>query len=210
MREKIIREEKRKEDAEMKKMSTERKRPTRKRKVETEEDIARKEAKLSNIYGGKSTSTFGLNSLLASTKPKSLISLDSGGRGPGKAVRRDVNSVYKKVSMTKDAMEREERKRREEERKREEERRAIKQHYCELRQHERSMRERLANEWKMEKTVSAGMRDNHLMARVERHLYHERKDREKMDTLEYLGLSLKALADNDQVTNLLTVEVFQL
>lgn len=209
LQDKFIQEEKMKEESERSNV-VERKRPTRKRRVETEEDVARREAKLSNIYGQKPTSAFGLHTLLAATNPKSLISLDSSGKGRDRKVRRDVSSVYKKVSMTKDAMEREERKKREEERRREEEKRAIEQHYRELRYQERIMRDKMAVEWKKEDTVSAGMRDNYLMARVERHLYNDPNDRNKMDTLEYLGLSLKPLEDNEQVTNLLTVEVFQL
>lgn len=214
LRERFIEEERRKQETEKKTAVAERKRPMRKRRtgLDGDADGKKKAAKLGSIYSNHAPSSFGLQSLLQATQPDKLIRPETDEARTVKKVKRevDVSSFYRAASMTKDAIAREERAKREEEKRKEEERRALEEHYKMCREEEKRLRRKMATDLKEEKTVAAGMRDAHLMARVEKFLFGNPEDKEKMDTLEYLGLRLRPLEENAMVTKLLTVEVLHI
>lgn len=156
---------------------------------------------------------FGLQNLLAAaaqSKSSSLIRLDPERGAMRKVKRSDVGSVYKAVSMTKEAREREERLRQEENLRRQGEAEELAERYARKREMERKVRAEMAARWKREPTVAEGMRMAHYMAKAERSLFGRPQDKKKMDTLEYLGMRLIPLVEDEQTTKLLTIEVIQI
>lgn len=212
MRERFIEEERKKQELERKATAVERKRPTRKRRIESDGDVKKNVTKSGNIFSNHVPSSFGLQSLLEVAQPNKLIRPENNEGRSVKKVRRevDVSSFYRAASMTKEAIAREEKAKKEEERRKEEERKATEERYEARRKEEKKMRRKMAVDLKKEKTVAAGMRDAHLMARVEKFLFGDPEDREKMDTLEYVGLRLRPLGEDEAVTKLLTVEVLHI
>lgn len=212
MRERFIEEERKKQEMEKKTTAVERKRPTRKRKAESDGDGKKTTTKVGNIFSNHASSSFGLQSLLEVAQPDKLIRSETNEGRSAKKVRRDVDvsSFYRAASMTKESIAREERAKREEERRKEQEWKAIEERYKACRVEEKGMRRKMALDMKKEKTVAAGMRDAHLMARVEKFLFGDPEDREKMDTLEYVGLRLRPLEEDEAATKLLTVEVLHI
>lgn len=197
--------------------NVERKRPGRRRKENRSAqgplgELRKRPAQSSTTNGMRSKPAFNLGSLLkaASKQDTSLIRLDpSRLRGAAKTKRAEALSVYTAVSRTKESVEREERLRREEEMRRQEEERQEREMYEDLREQEREDRRRLAEMWKKEKTVASKMRDSHYIARLEKHLFTG-DDKVKADNLEYLGLRLRAVREDEEVSRLLTIEVTEI
>lgn len=162
--------------------------------------------------GKKRKPAFQLSSLLAAAgkQETGLITLDPNRvRGSVKVRKTDAANVYKAVSRTKESVEREERLAREEQIRKEEEARMLREFYEDRREREREERTRMAEKWRLQKTVASVMRDSHFVARVEKHLFGG-DDKHKADNLEYLGLHLRPLEHDEQVKKLLTVEVIHI
>lgn len=162
--------------------------------------------------GKKRKPEFQLSSLLAAAgkQDAGLISLDPDRvRGGVKVRKTDAANVYKAVSRTKESVEREQRLAREEQVRREEEARMLREFYEDLREREREERKCMAHKWRLQKTVASEMRDSHFVARVEKHLFGG-EDKAKADNLDYLGLHLRPLEEDEQVKKLLTVEVIHI
>lgn len=213
LRERFLAEEARKKAAAA---PAERKRPAARRRRDSTGDPARRAQLAQNgrMSGKKSaSSSFGLASLLDAAKrnsPQSLIRLDPDRAGTKKVKRSDADSVYKAVSMTKEAREREERDRRREAERREEEVRELAVHYARMREMERRELAVQAARWAREPTVAAGMRDAHEMAKAEKYLFHREEDKAMMDNLGPLGLKLHPVEEDEETTRLLTIEVIHI
>lgn len=214
MRERYIENEKKKAALAA---GAERKRPSRRRKENHAQSVMgdiKKRPGVSSAANGsmKQKPEFTLKSLLAprSNQDTSLIRLDPTRLNIARKVKRaEAVNVYTAVSRTKESVEREERLRREEEERQREEERQEREFYEDLRERERQARKQLAAKWKRQKTVASEMRDSHFVARIEKHLFAG-EAKAKADTLEYLGLRLRPVSDDERVSKLLTIEVIHI
>lgn len=157
-----------------------------------------------------------LGSLLKMTERtagQGLIRLNSERKDRPQVKRRKVSErdIYAGVTMTKEMREREEKERLRREQAVREERERVHEHFRQMRIREREELDRLEHMWKMEETVASGMRNSYRLARHERELFDQQEeDRQKKDSLTYLGLNIKSVGVDDLTTNLLTVEVIEI
>lgn len=200
-REKVLREEEKRRAA----AASERKRPSRRRRPE---DPSVKKAVLQNAKRSRQGQSMGLASLLAAaSNSDSIIRLDPNRNRTHREHRAtSERAFYEGVTMTKERKEREERERLEAERKRIDEEQAVDEHFRQMRIQERNERRRLADKWRRQETVAAGMRHVYRLAKIERSLFCDPNDKNK-DSLSYLGLALRSIEEDATVTELMTIEV---
>lgn len=195
----------------------ERKRPGRRRKDTRAQqgplgELRKRRAASGTANGLKSKPAFCLGSLIkAAGKQETSLTRREPSRlkSAAKMKRAEALSVYTAVSRTKESVEREERLRREEEMRLQEEERQEREFYEDLRVRDREYRKQQADAWRKEKTVASKMRDSHYVAWLEKHLFSG-EDKVKEDSLEYLGLRLRPVTDDEQVSRLLTIEVTEI
>lgn len=123
-----------------------------------------------------------------------------------------IVDVYASVVMTKEARAREQREKEEEEARVRRQRQASLEKIKQQRIEQRMARQALQNQWKAVETVASSMRHAYRLDQAERWLFDETEDdRQKKNTLDYLGLVEKGLPTNDHLANnLLTIDVIEI